>query len=159
MDINRNTTRLRVYYPLRNGEIEQLIVHAVRCLAITIVRKPEKSVFKNTIFNHQDAELLQLPVTRSIVWAQATGRQFVFCDRKDDIIAIVNIKKPIPVPLEAVNVDEASSSRVGHTITFSDFYEETYIMFGKEFLQTRKPRKLIMVDTTSSVRYSKGLCA
>lgn len=93
---------------------------------------------------------------RSLTRSQVTGLPFVYSDLGEEIMATVNIRKYIPPSLEVSKVEDASSSLVVRTSKSSDLYKELSNMFGKESLHSRKPRKRIMVATTSSVRTGKA---
>lgn len=109
--------------------------NAVRYLSTTFVRKLKHIVCKKNIYTVEDADLLQFPLKRSLVRAYVTELQFVFSMLDDEIMANLNIQKTIPPSLEVINVDYASSSRIDRNTTFSDVYQNTSIIFGKESSQ------------------------
>lgn len=66
------------------------------------------------------------------------------------------IGKLAPLPLEEINVGDASTSRIGCIIAVSDVFQYPSIIFGKISLQPRNYRKGTMVSTDGTEPLSKA---
>lgn len=79
------------------------------------MRNVKQYVCNNSIYTLEDDDLLQFPVIQSLVWVHNKGQKFVFSELDCDIIAILEIEKPIPPPFDFINVDDVSSYLVTRT--------------------------------------------
>lgn len=75
---------------------------------------------------------------RSLVRDHVPRLLYLFSELNDDIMDTVNNGNPILQPLEVINVDVASSSHVGRITKLSNINRDTFIMFGKEYLQCKE---------------------
>lgn len=89
---------------------------------------------------------------RPLERAHGTGLPFLFSQLDDEIMATPNIHKPIPPPLEVLNVDDTLSSHVSRITKFSYVYQGPSIMFGKDLLQPQTPGKRTMVANIIQAR-------
>lgn len=62
---------------------------------------------------------------RSLLGSHETSLPFVFCELDNVSMDTLNIDKPVPIPLDVVNVDEATLSHFGHVTATYAILEDT----------------------------------
>lgn len=126
--------------------------HEYSYSAIIIARKLKQIVCNYTIYTLEDAELLQFPGILSLLCAHGRKLPFLFSELNDDIMAALDIEKRGPRLLEVINVHDLSRCRVGCTTTFSDIYQDYFMIREKGYLKTCKPWKRNIIAPNSSYR-------
>lgn len=61
---------------------------------------------RNIIYKFDDNELLRFPRIRLLVRALGTGLTFVFSEQNYDVNDNLHTKKPLPPPLDVINLDK-----------------------------------------------------
>lgn len=92
--------------------------NAVFDLVISFVEMLKQIGCKNTNYTVEDAKFLKCPVIRSLIHAHGTGIPFVLSEQEYHIVATLIIQKPISLPVEVINVEDAFISLFCHTTTF-----------------------------------------
>ena len=141
----------------RTGETAE----AMRYLAKTIMVKLKTIITNNALYSQKDDQIPTYPLLRALLRAHGHGLPFLFCKMDAKVMETLKVEKPVPPPLEVINVDDAAADRVGHVTTIPADIDDLSISFGASSLSgskrgTKRNQAMTTGDTSApTMRPSK----
>ena len=139
----------------RNGNTDRAMRHVAHALLYKLKKLTCDSVIHSIT---APRDVVDYPQIRALTRADGDdGLPYVFAEMDDEAMEILGIAKPVPSPIEVINVDDAGASEVGRVTKIPATMHDPSLMFGANSLnrqQRSSVRKRTMV-TTSSTRARK----
>lgn len=128
---------------------------AMRHIAFAFLYKLKQIVSDSAIYGFQtDEEVVNYPSIRALHRSNPNELPFVFVEMDDAHMEALGIQKPVPPPLEVINVDDATAAQVGEVTKIPTGLQDASLIFGPDSLGERPQpsttaRKRTMTSATS----------
>ena len=124
----------------------------MRHIAYAMMKKLKDIVTNNELYTLREVEIPKWPTIRSLRQSHRGALPFVFSELPDSALQAFNIAKPVPPPMEVINVDNAGTSSVGKITEMSADNADPVVQQGTQGFKAVPNKKR---QTTLSVRLNK----
>ena len=130
--------------------------HAMRHVAHSLLFKLKKLACDTTIHAlSSDQDVVDYPPIRALTRADDdNGLPYVFAEMDDEAMEVLGIAKPVPPPIEVINVEDGRASQVGRVTKIPATIHDPTLRFGAMSLNQHRSRKHTM-ETAPSTRPRK----
>ena len=129
--------------------------HAYRHVSYAMLKKLKDIVCNNELYKMSERQITEWPVLSALHRQHGAALPFAFCEMDDEVMKTLNIPKPVPPPLEIINIEDASTERVGRvTPTVATLLDRSVLYRGNASDEPTVPgrRKRASIKNTSAPR-------